>query len=76
VADHEGDKDRAGDRHDDLLSDHGVPEGHQMIAGHRASRLRVTFKVGRWDSVPVRHRERKIASGPIIPIRMATTTNV
>jgi hypothetical protein len=45
VADHEADKHEAGDRHDDLLADHGAPEGHQAIAGHHASRHRATAEM-------------------------------
>jgi hypothetical protein len=41
VGDPEADKHEAGDRHDDILSVHGGPEGHQAIAGHHTSRHRV-----------------------------------
>src|SRR6185503_5742252 len=47
VADHEADEDDAGDRHHDLLADHGVPEGDQAVTGNHALRRRVAVEGNR-----------------------------
>src|SRR4030095_1556856 len=48
VGDHEADEDNAGDRHHDLLPDHGVPEGDQAVAGNHAAGRRHSVKMDRW----------------------------
>ena len=45
VADYEANQSDAGDRHHDLLPDHGVPEGYLAVADSHASRRRDAVKM-------------------------------